>query len=73
MPRAAKGWPAAEPGAWEGVRGVPGGPLLEQPHAGWERHSVGSALADLALHNAHHLGQAVAVRQAWGNGMRAGG
>lgn len=41
-------------------------PLLEQPHAGWERHSVGSALADLALHNAHHLGQAVAVRQALG-------
>ena len=36
-------------------------------------HSVGSALLDIALHNAHHLGQVVTLRQLQGRWPPEGG
>lgn len=33
---------------------------------GWERYTVGAAIAVISMHTAHHLGQVIAVRQAIG-------
>jgi uncharacterized damage-inducible protein DinB len=33
---------------------------------GLERHSAGSLMADIAVHNAHHLGQVITIRQLLG-------
>ncbi|WP_051964710.1 DinB family protein [Deinococcus misasensis] len=78
-PHATVGWPEVSQEGWETLKqdflmaisahqtftqAELDRPLFEQPHYGWEKHSVGSALADIALHTAHHLGQVVSIRQA---------
>lgn len=81
VPHAEDSWPAVRPEEWETLRvrflatierasaleqARLDRPLLEGEWFGWERHTLGSALADTALHIAHHLGQAVTVRQLLG-------
>lgn len=78
-PHAAVGWPEVDAASWDRLRAdfldLVGAhesftqqeldrPLFTTPHYGWEKHSVGSALADLAIHTSHHLGQIVTLRQA---------
>lgn len=88
VPHAAEGWPEVRPEGWEALRDrflknletaaafdetVLGQPLLEQEWLGWEKHTVGSALADMAVHQAHHLGQLVTLRQLLGAWPPEGG
>jgi uncharacterized damage-inducible protein DinB len=76
---AAEGWPPASAADWEPVRDeflaglaraveLPDtgriAPPIEYPTLG--EYTVGDAIGHMALHNAHHLGQIVTVRQALG-------
>ena len=75
---AADGWPAVASGSWPSLRerfvshlerlaalGADGGravaPPIEFPPLA--RYTVADALAHVAMHNAHHLGQVVLLRQ----------
>ncbi|HEU4741728.1 MAG TPA: hypothetical protein VFS50_09065 [Meiothermus sp.] len=88
VPHAAEGWPEINPEEWEALRDpflknletaaafdepVLSGPLLEHGWLGWEKRTVGSALADIAVHQAHHLGQLVTLRQLLGAWPEEGG
>ena len=78
---AAEGWPDVGPGTWPALRerflsgierlsasevngGRPVDPPLEYPPLG--RYTVLDALVHVAMHNAHHLGQVVLLRQQMG-------
>jgi uncharacterized damage-inducible protein DinB len=78
---AAEGWPPIEPGSWPALRerfvsglerlaalgasaGRPLDPPVEYPPLA--RYTVGDALVHVAMHNAHHLGQVVLLRQQMG-------
>lgn len=76
---AAQGWPAVSPDMWEDLKGQflavgqahkrfgpleLARPVLTEPYFGFEKQSVGAALASMSVHTAHHMGQVVSLRQA---------
>jgi len=78
---AAEGWPAIEPGSWDSLRerflvqlerlAAPGpdrqralDPPLEYPPLA--HYTIADTLVHVAMHNAHHLGQVVLLRQQMG-------
>jgi len=80
-PHAAEGWPAIEPGSWDSLRerflvqlerlAAPGpdrqralDPPLEYPPLA--HYTIADTLVHVAMHNAHHLGQVVLLRQQMG-------
>jgi uncharacterized damage-inducible protein DinB len=79
--RAAHGWPAVSPGSWPDLRArfvsgldalntlaAEGSRLVEPPieYPPLATYTVRDVLEHVALHNAHHLGQVVLLRQQLG-------
>ena len=80
--QAALGWPTVEPSAWPQLReqfltgleeasGLSTGEVTRPLHPAIEfppmaEYTLADALTHLAVHNAHHLGQVVLMRQVLG-------